>query len=150
MGTSVHLRNLRHIDPAHGAPTKLEEAGVEENADKRKVTGSRYGLALNRWVNAHVETNVEHGETLGDRSPKERTAATKRVSSEDEESKAANHLDDAVDSSGEELILVTLETKGPEEIKFRNPETVAFRFSLCICRYFGEAAVETETKIWKV
>jgi hypothetical protein len=39
------------------------------------------------------------------------------------------------------------ETKSPEVLNFRNPKTVLFRFSLCICRCVGGTSVEDETNI---
>ena len=109
--------DLRDIDPAHGAPTELEEAGVEEDADKRKVSSTRNRLAFDWRVDAHVETNVEHGHTLSNRSPEKRATATKRVSSEDEESETSDHLDNTVDSRSEELVLVTLEAECLEDLR---------------------------------
>lgn len=42
------------------------------------------------------------------------------------------------------------ETKGPEVLNFRNPKTVPFRYSLCICRCLDKAAAENETKLWRI
>jgi hypothetical protein len=84
----------------------LEEEGKEEDADQSEVSRWGYGVADNRRVDAHIDADIEHGHTLGDRGPKERTTATERVGCEDEESETSGHFDDAVDSCGEELDFV--------------------------------------------
>lgn len=116
-GSKTSGRDLRHVDPAHRAPSKLEEAGEEEDTNESEVSSAWHGLTLDRWVDAHVETDVEHGGTLGDGSPEKRTTTTEGVSSKDQEAEAADHLDDTVDSSGKELVLVTDETESPEDLR---------------------------------
>ena len=109
-------RDLRDVDPADGSPTELEEQGEEEDADESEVSRWGYVLAFDRRVDAHVDTDVEHGHTLGDGGPEERAAATERVGGEDEETETTEHLDDTVDSSGEEFDFIALQAESLEDL----------------------------------
>ena len=53
---------------------------------------------------------------MSDGSPEERATTTKRISSEDQEAEAADHLDNTVDASGEELDVVTDKTESLEDL----------------------------------
>lgn len=80
------------------------------------MSSTRDGLADDRWVEAHVEPDVEHGETLGNRCPEQRATTTQRVDSKNQETETGDHLDDTVDTGGEELNLVTLKTERLEDL----------------------------------
>ena len=115
-GSKTSSRDLRDVDPANGTPAELEETGEEEDANESKVTSTR-DISGTLWrIKAHVETDVEHGKTLGNRGPEKRAAATKGVSSEDQEGETGNHLDDTVDTGGEELDIVTLKTERSKDL----------------------------------
>lgn len=68
--TKASSRNLRDVNPADRSPTPLEEGGEEVDANKGDVARGRHtNVLLLRWVNADIETNVEHGQGHRNRSP---------------------------------------------------------------------------------
>lgn len=102
-GSETSSGDFGDVDPADGAPAELEETSEQEDADESEVSGGWHTLASDGRRDADVETDVHHSGTLSDGSPEERSAATERVGSEDEEGGAGNHLDDTVDTGSEEL-----------------------------------------------
>ena len=89
------------VSMTYRTPTPLEERGKEVNANERHVASGNDGLIFLWRRNAYEETNVEHGQTHRDGGPEERLATSEGVGGEDEEESAHDHLDDAIDSSGD-------------------------------------------------
>jgi hypothetical protein len=107
---------LGYVNPADWSPTELEETGEQENADESEVASRRDVSGSLGRIEAHVETDVQHGKTLGDGGPEERPTTTKRISSEDQEGQTGDHFDDAIYASGKELDFVALQTEGSEDL----------------------------------
>lgn len=108
-GRQTHIRppqpargNLRDIDPAHRTPTKLEERRKKIHHDQRHISSTTNRRARDRRIEAHVETQVEHGNEHCGSRPDERAFAAQGVGEEDKEEAAGDHFDDAVDAGGEE------------------------------------------------
>ena len=97
-------------------PAPLEEGREEVDADKRDVAGRADRCVRLRRSDAHEETDVQHRQTHGNRSPEERLATSKRVGCEDQEQTAHDHLDNAVDTSREKTRLSAVKTKVLEDL----------------------------------
>lgn len=93
--------DLTDVDPADRAPAELERRSEEVNHDKRGPS-CRGHRAFRRWVEADVEAEIEHENEHGVAGPYEGPPAAKGVGKEGDEDGAATHLDDSVDSSGQE------------------------------------------------
>jgi hypothetical protein len=94
----------------------LEEGREEVDADKRDIAGRADRCVRLRRSDAHEQTDVKHRQTHGNRSPEERLAASKRVGCEDQEQTAHDHLDNAVNASGEETRLGAVKTEVLEDL----------------------------------
>lgn len=114
-GSETSGGNLGDVNPAGRTPAELEEGGEEEDDDNGDVSLRRHGLALLGRINTHVETNVEHAETLSDGRPEKRATTTERVGSEEQESDTGEDLDDTVGTSSEERGAGTAHTEVDED-----------------------------------
>lgn len=87
---------------AESSLPKLEEGGKKKDANQSNVALRRHtcigGLG---WRDAHIQADVEHGDTLSNRSPQERSSASQRVSHEQQEADTRHDLDNAVDARAE-------------------------------------------------
>lgn len=110
-----HITNQMNF--TYRTPSPLEEGCKEVNAYKRDIAGRWHGLACLRRADADEEANVEHGSRHGDRGPEQRLATTERISSEDQEAAAHDHLDDAIDAGGEETRFGAVEAEILEDLR---------------------------------
>ena len=101
----------------HRSPAPLEEGREEVDADERDISGRADRCVRLRGSDAHEETNVQHRQTHGNRSPEQRPATSEGVGCEDQEQTAHDHLDNAVNASGEETRLSAVETKVLEDLR---------------------------------
>lgn len=106
----------RFLENTYRSPAPLEEGSEEVDADEREVAGRNDGLALLGRRDAHEETDIQHRQAHGNRCPEERLATPERVGCEDQEQTAHDHLDDTVDTSGEETGLGAGETEVLENL----------------------------------
>jgi hypothetical protein len=97
-------------------PAPLEEGREEVDANKCDIAGRADRCVRLRRSDAHEETDVQHRQTHGNRSPEERPATSKGVGCEDQEQTAHDHLDNAVNTGGEETCLSAVETKVLENL----------------------------------
>lgn len=98
-------------------PAPLEEGREEVDADERDISGRADRCVRLRGGDAHEETNVQHRQTHGNRSPEQRPATSEGVGCEDQEQTAHDHLDNAVNASGEETRLSAVKTKVLEDLR---------------------------------
>ena len=103
--------DLRHVDPADGAPAELEADGEDVHHYQRDVAGWRDGAVGSRRIEADVETEVEHGKGHREAGAHEGLPSADCVRQEQEEGSAAGDLADAVHASGEERVRVAADAE---------------------------------------
>lgn len=114
-GAKSGRRDLRNENPADWSPTPLEESSEEEDADQRDITEWRDWFACGWWIEASVEADNEHADTLCNGSPQQGLATTKGIGCSDQENEAGQHLDEAVDTSSEKTSASADDTQVSED-----------------------------------
>ena len=96
--------NALPVNPTDGPPAELKRGREEIDHDQSAITRAGDRGALLGGVKSHEEAQVEHAEPHEEAGPDQGPAAAQCVGEEGDEDGAGTHLDDAVDSRGEERL----------------------------------------------
>ena len=129
----------------HRTPAPLEEGREEVDANKCNIAGGADRLACLRRSDAHEDTDVHHRHTHGDRSPEERLATSEGVGCEDQEEAAHDHLNDAVNTGGEETDLRAVKAEVLEDLGSVYVMLVAD--ASCGSAFYGSHTVVTDRQV---